>query len=156
MQAITEGDLAGSRDNIGLGLGLLERLLDSGLLGGRGAPGERGALGPERGKRGRSAHNGEPGPAARPWLANSGESLLLLALCAGLWCVLRRRALLRAASAGAAAWRVRPGPMRVLGLGAWLALVRRRSLRATPAAAHRVRPGHEMVLGLRTWYKAFS
>ena len=106
MQAVTEGDLAGSRDNIGLGLGLLERLLDSGLLGGRGAPGERGALGPERGDRASSAHNGEPGPAARPWLANSGESLLLLALCAGLWLVLWRRRSLRATPA--AAWRVHP------------------------------------------------
>ncbi len=110
VQAVTEGDLAGSRDNIGLGLGLLERLLDSGLLGGRGAPGERGSLGPERGDRA-GAPNGEPAPAARAWLGNSGESLLLLALCAGLWLVLWRRRSLRATPPGA--WRVRPGMSRL-------------------------------------------
>lgn len=68
LQAVTEGDLAGSRDKVGLGLGLLERLLDSGLLGTRtgrpAGPGERGDRvgGPA----------GEAGPAGRAWLGNTG------------------------------------------------------------------------------------
>lgn len=68
LQAVTEGDLAGSRDRVGLGLGLLERLLDSGLLGTRtgrpAGPGERGDRvgGPA----------GEAGPVGRAWLGNTG------------------------------------------------------------------------------------
>ncbi|KAK9842449.1 hypothetical protein WJX81_000710 [Elliptochloris bilobata] len=100
-QAVTEGDLAGSRDNIGLGLGLLERLLDSGLLGGRagappGALGERGDLGPEHKDRASRRPNGEGGLVARHWVGEPSESLILLALCVGLGLVLWRRRSLRA------------------------------------------------------------
>ncbi len=98
LQAVTQGELAGARDNIGLGLGLLERLLDTGLLGARGGGGGGGAS--ERalgGERGAGAPPGERPAGGRPWLGNTGESLLLLALCASLWLVLWRRRSLRAA-----------------------------------------------------------
>jgi len=99
LQAVTQGELAGARDNIGLGLGLLERLLDTGLVGARGGGGSGGGAGERAlgGERGAGGPPGERPAGGRAWLGNTGESLLLLALCAGLWLVLWRRRSLRAA-----------------------------------------------------------